>query len=437
MVKRAIFILSGVAALGLALFVNAQEATDWGRGSWADLPAPRTSVKEFPLSDFKSMSDTQAVELAIKKTNDGNRAVGGVSVLNQEECGGPQVQVRRQTPHGEVTENVVICMLDLEKLKTVTQVDASSPSEPISGPGLKVSTKKDAAKDPKITWEFSTGNDANPLKLGTRVSGDGQPGQNLSDDVGRTFDLHASRRKTTNEGYSEIRVDSQNFGSRTTVNGFSEDSVGRPYMKLLNVTSLALAEGTKLRSKDGVTDLRTVEGSVEVSTGKGKTLLGTELQNWFHETTKSGSVYHHVDHERTKVVATLKGGLARIIEGDLAAFRCKLTGTGLVGIGTDGKPVLEGRANAMINTGSLGGRSAENPWIQLDAYRTHLIKQGDRPEEKYGIKISTSVEVGPVRVKPFFSISRNDGSRDRKYAAGSLGGRGENYYGVGIMAEWK
>lgn len=126
-----------------------------------------------------------------------------------------------------------------------------------------------------------------------------------------------------------------------------------------------------------------------------------------------------------------------MIESDLGAFRCKLTGTGLVGIGTDGKPVLEGRANASINTGSLGGRSAANPWLQLDAYRTHLIKQGDRPEEKYGVRVSTSVEMGPVRVKPFISISRFDGSRDRTYAAGSRGGRGETYYGVGIMAEWK
>lgn len=405
-VTLSISALSFVFALGA--IVQAQSS-----GSWGD--PPRTSVQEFSVDDFKSMSAEQAAELAIKKIHDGNRAVGGVSGLNKEECGGPQVMVTRMKPEGAVTEPVAICLLNPEELKKHLAEQAK----------------------PQVTWEFSTGNDANPMKLGTKVQGDGQPGQALSDDVGRTFDLSLARRETTDKGYSEVRVDSNNFGQRTTVDGASKDSIGRPYMKLLNVTSLTMAEGTKLRSADGVTDLRIVEGSVEISTGKGKTLLGTEMQNWFHETTRTGPIYHHVDHERTKVVATLKGGLSRVIEGDLGAFRCKLTGTGLVGIGTDGKPVLEGRANASVNTGSLGGRSAANPWLQLDAYRTHLIKQGDRPEEKYGMRVSTSVEMGPVRVKPFISVSRFDGPRDRKYAAGSRGGRGENYYGIGIMAEWK
>lgn len=423
--KTTLSIVMTIGLLVTGVLVRAQVTTGWG------VAPARTVVQEFSIDDFQPMTATQAAELAIKKIDDGNRAVGGVAGLNKEECGGPQVLVTRMTPNGAVTESVAICMLNPEDLRSGEPIAENSTI--VGGPGLKLPKKS----EPKITWEFSTGNDANPLKLGTKVHGDGQPGQALSDDVGRTFDIAVSRRKTTEEGYSEVRVDSNNFGQRTTVDGASKDAEGRPYMKLLNVTSLTLAEGTKLRSADGVTDLRIVEGSVEISTGKGKSPLGTELQNWFHETTKTGPVYHHVDHEKTKVVATLKGGLSRVIEGDLGAFRCKLTGTGLVGIGTDGKPVLEGRANASINTGRLGGRSAENPWLQLDAYRTHLIKQGDRPEEKYGVRVSTSMEVGPVRVRPFFSVSRYDGPRDRKYAQGSRGGRGENYYGVGIMAEWK
>lgn len=406
--RATLSILALFCAFVVGAFVQAQSSGGWG-------DPPRTTIQEFSIDDFQPMSASQAAELAIQKIQEGNRAVGGVAGLNKDECGGPRVSVTRMKPEGAVTESVAICMLEPEELKTHLADHVS----------------------PKISWEFSTGNDANPRKLGTRVEGDGQPGQGLNDDVGRTFDIAVSRRKTTEEGYSEVRIDSNNFGQRTTVGGASADASGRPYMKLLNVTSLTLAEGTKLRSADGVTDLRIVEGSVEVSTGKGKSLLGTEMQTWFHETTRSGPVYHYVDHEKTKVVATLKGGLSRVIESDLGAFRCKLTGTGLVGIGTDGKPVLEGRANASINTGSLGGRSAANPWLQLDAYRTHLIKQGDRPEEKYGVRVSTSVEMGPVRVKPFISISRFDGSRDRTYAAGSRGGRGETYYGVGIMAEWK
>ena len=70
-------------------------------------------------------------------------------------------------PEGAVTESVAICMLEPEELKTHLADHVS----------------------PKISWEFSTGNDANPRKLGTRVEGDGQPGQGLNDDVGRTFDL--------------------------------------------------------------------------------------------------------------------------------------------------------------------------------------------------------------------------------------------------------
>lgn len=390
------------------------------------------------------MSDIQAADLAIKKLAEVNRAVGVGTSLSQEECAGPQVAVIRDGK----SQQVAICMLAPTELAAAStaagsSVAASEESSTVDlwgrtvvRPSANLSTKPGAPKKPPvIAWEFSTGNDANLTNLGTKVRGDGTPEQRLNDDVGRTFDVEVKRRETTDEGYSEVRVGSLNFGQRGKVNGSSRDADGRPYMKLLNITTLELEKGTVISSQNGVTDLRVVEGSIEVSTGKAKTLLGTELQTWFHETTKSGPIYKYLDHDKMRATATVKTGMTRVIEGDLGAFRCKVAATGLVGIGTDGKPVLDGRLNTSISTGSLGGRSIDNPWLQLDAYRTHLIKAGDRPTENYGAKLSTSVEVLGTRVKPFIGVSRYDGPLDRKYAAGSRGGHGEKYWQFGIAVE--
>lgn len=401
---------------------------------------------DISMSEFLPMSDVQAADLAIKKLDQVNQAIGVGRSLSQEECGGPQVTVVRDGK----SQQVAICLLTPEEEAQSASARDSAGSG--SGNGAKqtsvdlwgrpVSTVRTAGEGvqgpglkPKVTWEFSTGNDANLTNLGTKVRGDGTPEQKLNDDVGRTFDIRAKRREETEKGYSEVRVDSVNFGQRGKVNGFSRDAEGRPYMKLLNITSLTLEKGTVISSQKGVTDLRVVEGSIEVSTGKAKSLLGTELQTWFHDTTKSGPIYHYLDHDKVRATATVKAGMTRVIEGDLAAFRCKVVATGLGGIGTDGKPVLEGRLNTSISTGSLGGRTVDNPWLQVDAYRTHLIKAGDRPTENYGAKISTSVDVMGTRVKPFLGISKYDGPLDRKYAAGSRGGHTEKYFQFGIAVE--
>jgi hypothetical protein len=404
-----------VGCLRLFLFVAVSFGALFFTAQRAISEEPRTHVREYSTDDFKPMSNLQAADLAIKKLGEVNRAVGVGTSLSQEECAGPQVAVVRD---GE-TQQVALCML--------------APSSQVSG---QLRTKAGAIeKPPVIAWEFSTGNDANLTNVGTKVRGDGTPEQKLNDDVGRTFDVNVKRRETTDEGYSEVRVESLNFGQRGKVNGYSRDSEGRPYMKLLNITSLDLEKGTVISSQNGVTDLRVVEGSIEVSTGKAKSLLGTELQTWFHETTKSGPIYKYLDHDKMRATATVKTGMTRVIEGDLGAFRCKVAATGLVGIGTDGKPVLDGRLNTSISTGSLGGRSIDNPWLQLDAYRTHLIKAGDRPTENYGAKLSTSVEVLGTRVKPFIGVSKYDGPLDRQYAAGSRGSHNEKYWQFGITIE--
>lgn len=403
--------------------------------------APRTHVQEISPNEFLPMSDLQAADFALKKLADVNRAVGVGRSLSQEECAGPEVTVIRDGQN----QQVAICMLTPAESEAAGSATATSSSIADSSvdlwgrsvaPSTKLDAKSGANKKPSVVaWEFSTGNDANLTNLGTKVRGDGTPEQKLNDDVGRTFDVEVKRRETTEDGYSEVRAGSLNFGQRGKVNGSSRDAEGRPYMKLLNIMSLELEKGTVISRQNGVTDLRVVEGSIEVSTGKAKSFLGTELQTWFHDTTKSGPIYKYLDHDKMRATATIKTGLTRVIEGDLGAFRCKVTATGLVGIGTDGKPVLDGRLNTSISTGSLGGRSKDNPWIQLDAYRTHLVKAGDRPTENYGAKLSTSVEVLGTRVKPFIGVSKYDGPLDRQYAAGSRGGHKEKYWQFGIAVE--
>lgn len=358
-----------------------------------------TIKDDMPVTGFVPPSTLQSVELALYKLDQANEAIGTMNA-NPDECEGPKFPVVR---NGEET-SVSVCMLTSDELKTVT------------------------------TTEGGTGNDASPAVIGKFGKPTAKP---KSDDVGRTFGVNARYRRENILGYDEVRLDSVSFGQRAKPNGASTTPSGNPFMKLYTVNSIEIERAERLPGGSlAVSDFRITEGSIEISQGSDKTALGTNLQTWFHKETKSGPIYAYVDHEETKMRAVLKTGFKRIIESDLGKFNCKVMATGLVGMGTDGKPVAEVRTGASINTGSMGGRSKDNPWIQLDAYRNHLVRQGTRPEEETGFRVATSAKVfGKTTVKAYLGVSRFDSATDRKYAAGSRGGRKEPYYSMGFIIE--
>lgn len=404
--------LSAVIALSVSSVAGAEQRDRVPPGGEITLNT------ELSANDFKGPTAIQSAELAIYKLDQATTAMKSMAMPPSDECTEGSVSVVRDGRK----DTVAICRLSEEEF-----ADFKKES------GNKV-----------ITWEYSAGNDANPKLLGTRVKIDSQTGdvpfnEDFSDDESRTFEVEIKRRVTDDEGYSEVRFKSLSFGQRDrTPVTTPRAGPTRPRMKLFNITSLTVEKGDKLPGEDlGVTDFVVNEGSIEVSTGKAKSLLGTELQTWFHKTSESGPIYDYVDHERTRVRAVLKTGLQRLVEGDLGKFRCRLVATGLVGIGTDGKPLIEGRVAAGINSGSLGGRSPENPWIQLDGYRKQLIRPGSRPETETGVRISTSAEIFGTVVKPFIGVARHDSDLDRKYAVGSRGGHKEPFYTVGVMMQWK
>lgn len=405
--------LSAVIALSVSSVAGAEQRDRVPPGGQITLNT------ELSANDFKGPTAIQSAELAIYKLDQANVALNSMALPSSEECAEGAVSVVRDGRKNMVA----VCLLTAEEYADF---------------------QKKSGKE-VITWEYSVGNDASPKLIGTRVTIDSRTGdvpynKNFSDDESRSFDVEAKRRATGDDGYSEVRFKSQSFGQRDRTSQPTPSASGptRPRMKLFNITSLTVEKGDKLPGEYlGVTDFVVNEGSIEVSTGKAKSLFGTELQTWFHETSKSGPIYDYVDHEKTRVRAVLKTGLQRLVEGDLGKFRCRLVATGLVGIGTDGKPLIEGRVAAGINSGSLGGRSPENPWIQLDGYRKQLIRPGSRPETETGVRISTSAEIFGTVVKPFIGVARHDSDLDRKYAVGSRGGHKEPFYTVGVMMQWK
>ncbi len=132
-----------------------------------------------------------------------------------------------------------------------------------------------------VTWEFITGNDANPAMIGKRVYNGKDTDPRLSDDVGRTCDIGLKRRSTGDDGFSEVRFNSTSFGQRTPVNGRGRSPTDKPYMKLFNVTSLAIENGEKLPGEEfGVENFRINESSIEVSTGRGKKFESLDSTRW-------------------------------------------------------------------------------------------------------------------------------------------------------------
>jgi hypothetical protein len=403
-----------LAVLGLQVLAIASQAMAASRqDEFVNLDGSITVRPEIRARDFKGPTNSQSAELALHKLDEANDALKALGPGPVENCTGPKIPVVR---NGQKS-SVAICTVTDEELADY---------------------EKQFGKE-IVTWEFSTGNDAKPGQVGTKVTGDGKAGKQKSDDVGRTFDIAAKRRVSKADGYSEVRFNSVSFGQRQQpTEAQRSESFKHPLMKIFNVTSLAVENTSRLPGEDlGASDFVVDEGSIEVSTGSAKSPLGTELQHWFHKTTESGPIYQYVEHDKTRVRAVLKKGLQRLAEGDLGQFHCRMVATALVGIGTDGKPLAEARLGGMINTGTLGGRTSENPWIQLDGYRKHLIRPGSRPEDETSLRISTSANIFGANVKPFISVARHDSDLDRKYAAGSRDGYKAPYYTMGVMVQWK
>jgi hypothetical protein len=286
----------------------------------------------------------------------------------------------------------------------------------------------------KETHRFSIEqtNDASPIDVVNRWRG--QTDQ-LSDDVGRTFGGKILFERENEKRLRRFELRTDLFSRRAKIDGEKRDSDGHLYLETYEITSVTVTEGLKINSRDTVL----LEGQIEGRTGKAHGWLGQPIQNAWHKAfeQKNNLIYHYLDDKNAppEIVASIAAGMRRVLEADVSQFHFAGAGTVLTGINTEGRPLLKTRIEGQLNSGLLGGRSKENPWLALIAWRDDLIQSLNRRSEM-GLRVQTSLKTRHgIRVVPFYAIVRNQSAEDRSYSIGARYGR-ESVHTIGVLVEY-
>jgi hypothetical protein len=159
------------------------------------------------------------------------------------------------------------------------------------------------------------------------------------------------------------------------------------------------------------------------------------LQDSWHG--MSGSVkYDYKDFMDEEYSLELKAGVGKKFEGDLGKWRCKAVVEGLVGIDawTMDRAEAEVFASVGLDSGKMGGREADNPWLALEAYTRQSIDTDGLHESHYGAKVSTSFKWGESRIKPYLGVELIDEESDRMFQTADEGN--ELIHTIGIQVSF-
>lgn len=142
-------------------------------------------------------------------------------------------------------------------------------------------------------------------------------------------------------------------------------------------------------------------------------------QDAWHE--MSGSVlYDYSDFMDEEYSLEAKVGVGKKFEGDLGKWRCKAVIEGLAGVDlwTMDRAEVEVYASVGLDSGSMGGREADNPWLALDAYTRQSIDTDGLYEATYGAKVSTSFKWGKSKIQPYLGMELINEESDRMFQTG-------------------
>lgn len=158
-------------------------------------------------------------------------------------------------------------------------------------------------------------------------------------------------------------------------------------------------------------------------------------QDAWHE--MSGSVkYDYKKFMDEEYSLEAKVGVGKKFEGDLGKWRCKAVVEGLAGVDlwTMDRAELELYGSVGLDSGTMGGREADNPWLALDAYTRQTIDTKGLYESTYGAKVSTSFKWGKSTVKPYLGVELVDEESDRMFESGTEGN--EIIHTVGVQVSF-
>lgn len=241
-------------------------------------------------------------------------------------------------------------------------------------------------------------------------------GEQTADDRARTYGHALQYDAEGEDGSFRIRYSNNLFTKKTPredgLGGTSWTDEGRMRLDAMEESTLFL-RGTKNFDSDkntyGV-------GSFSFRERTDNDRGSQSIQDAWHE--MSGSVlYDYSEFMDDEYSLEVKAGVGKRFEGDLGKWKCRAEVEGLVGVDlwTMDRAEVEFNASVGLDSGTMGGREVDNPWLALDAYTRQSIDTEGLYESTYGAKVSTSFKWGESKIQPYMGVELIDEESDRMF----------------------
>ena len=221
-------------------------------------------------------------------------------------------------------------------------------------------------------------NDNNLLK----IKDQNNPAVKKRNDVGYTFGYFSKCRIETHDKITIYELNSKLYTER---DGPRQD--GMIPMRTYEIQKASLMTITPTGSA-GLNQVTKFGVRYDTDKGNGPALAVQE--EWHSQDMYQNLRYKAIKGDFSKFTAEAQVGLQKFLSTDIGKLKCMATGTALVGMNSEGKPMMSVDFRGEINTGSMGGRDASTP-LAYAAVIQNYMRTGSEFESNQKIEGGISI----------------------------------------------
>lgn len=223
-------------------------------------------------------------------------------------------------------------------------------------------------------------NDNNLMKMKDQ----NDPTVKKRNDVGYTFGYFGKCRVETHDKITIYELNSKLYTERA---GARQDGLIPIRTYEIQKASMTTITPTGTEGLNKVTKFGATYAS---NKGEGPALA---VQDYWHSQDMYQNLrYKAIKGDFSKLTAEAQVGLQKFVSADIGKLKCMATGTALVGMNSEGKPMTTVDFRGEINTGSLGGRNASTP-LAYAAVMQNYMRTGSDYEMNRKIEAGVSIMI--------------------------------------------
>lgn len=214
----------------------------------------------------------------------------------------------------------------------------------------------------KVSYELTSANDANIMNL----KNEKKPGKKLSNDTGYTLGGNVKASRENAERLISFELDSKLYTAHAKgPDGKSRTADGKFYLDTYEISRINVNLEDKSRN-DNLRAVGRVGLRMDSTDSNG---VGAQMQDKWHSDLEryKNLRYEQLSGGSSNMTLEAQVGLKKILETDISQIHCMAAGTVMVGMDSDGNPLLTTKIEAQVSTGTMGGRDSSTPLFLVKA----------------------------------------------------------------------